>query len=683
MLKKLLFLSLVVLSTAALTAQTTVLDFESAATSTTFQYFGSSLEGQLTSVIANPNPTGANTSANVLEFKKPAGSQTWAGAFSNPDPTSGVNVAAGGKITVMVHFDHIGNVALKLEGSTTGGPNWILTKANTVVNGWEKLEFDVALPSVEAPNQPATGHIYPRVVLFTDFGTSPAADQVSYIDNIQVEQSVSCGNLLDFEAAATTTPFQYFGSTLDGQLSSTIANPNASGINTSANVLKFIKPAASQTWAGAFSNPNPGTPVNLSAGGTIKVKVHTDHPGNMVVKLEDSPTGGPVWALQQDITTTNEWVELSFDASLPSFEAPNQPASGHIYNRVVIFFDFGTSPTVEQVYYCDDFQVCTSGGTPTAAVEFKVNMNQYAGTYSSVNVSGSFNSWSGDANPMTDPDGDKIFTTTLNLPVGLYEYKYTLDNWGGQESLPVTSACAAVTFDGPNVFVNRKLALSGNTSLDAVCFNSCYDCGESVKINYNVGLNGATASPDGVYIAGGAEFGAPNARFRMYDDNGDGVFSLTIERERGYGGYFTLTNGLCADFSCKEVIEGLPCANPQNYNDRFLNPVQQDTIFNTCYGTCATNSDCTNGTIDLAGPGSWFELAPTLATEELRMIFHELRQSGAYISVFNVTGSLVWQQQYALAPDQVMLPVAGWQKGIYFVTAENGGRRVTGRFVKM
>ena len=63
-------------------AAQTILDFEAPATTTTFQYFGSSLEGQLSQTVANPNPSGNNTSATVLEFKKPAGAQTWGGAFS-------------------------------------------------------------------------------------------------------------------------------------------------------------------------------------------------------------------------------------------------------------------------------------------------------------------------------------------------------------------------------------------------------------------------------------------------------------------------------------------------------------------------------------------------------------------------------------------------------------------------
>lgn len=683
MFKKLQLLLLVVVSVAALQAQVTILDFETAATSTTFQYFGSSIDGQLSSTVANPNPTGANTSATVLEFHKPAAAETWGGAFTNPNPATAVDVSAGGKVTVLVHMDHIGNVGLKLENSLTGGANWFLVQSNTLVNEWEKLEFDVALPSVDPPNQPATGEVYQTVTLFLDFGVSPAADIVAYLDDIQVEQAITCSPILDFEAAGTSTNFQYFGSSIDGQFSSNIANPNASGINTSETVLQFSKPANSQVWAGAASNPEPANVINLTGGGIIKIKVHSDHVGNLALKLEDSPDGGANWILQQPIETINEWVELSFDASQPSIEGPNMPASGHIYQRVVLFFDFGTAFPTDQTYYADDIVVCSSGGTPTAAVTFQVNMNNYVGSFGSVNVSGQFNEWSGDANPMTDTDGDGIYSTTLDLPVGLYEYKFTIDNWSAQENLAITATCVQVTVDGANVFVNRKLALAGDTELPPVCFNSCYDCGESVQISYDLGMNGNTPDPGGVYLAGGAEFGAPNLRFRMYDDNADGVYSITIERERGYGGYYTFTNGPCGDFSCKENIVGLPCAQPQNFNDRFLSPVQQDTVVATCFSSCATASDCSVGTVELAGSNSWLDVQPTLASNEVRIIFRELTQSNANVRIMDISGRTVWQQQWRIAPHQVHLQVADWQSGMYFIAVENGDRRATGRFVKM
>jgi len=685
MLKKLRLLFFVVACSAGLQAQVTILDFETPATTTNFQYFGSTLDGMLSSNIANPNATGINTSATVLKFTKPANSQTWAGAASNPFPATAVDVTGGGIIKVKVHSDHVGNLALKLETSSTGGADWILQQPITTLNEWVELSFDPNLPAFEGAQQPAAGNIYEKVVLFFDFGTAFPSDQTYYLDDIIVEQAITCSPILDFETPATTTNFQYFGSSLDGMLSSNIANPNATGINTSATVLKFTKPANSQTWAGAASNPFPATAVDVTTGGLIKVKVHSDHVGNLALKLEASSTGGADWILQQPITTLNEWVELTFDPNLPAIEGTQQPAAGHIYEKVVLFFDFGTAFPSDQTYYADDLVVCSSGGTPTADVTFQVNMNEYAGTFTTVNVSGEFNEWSGDSNPLSDADGDGVYSATLNLPVGLYEYKFTLDNWAAQENLAITATCVQVTVEDANIFVNRKLALSGDEELAPVCFNSCYDCGESVKITYNLGLlDSETPDPGGVYLAGGAEFGAPNIRFRMYDNDMDGVFSVTIERETGYGGYYTFTNGPCGDFSCKEIIGGLPCANPQNFNDRFLSPVQQDTVVATCFETCATASDCSSiNTVDLAGSDSWVEVVPTLTSNDVRILFHELVQSNASVRIMDITGKTVWQQQWRISPNQLQLQVADWQPGMYFIAVENGSRRATGRFVKM
>ncbi len=676
-----LLLALICMGLQNATAQT-ILDFETPATSTTFQYFGSSIDGQLTQTVPNPNPTGLNTSATVLEFKKPAGAQTWGGGFSNPNPTTPVNVISNTTISIKVHFDHIGNLTLKLEGSPDGGANWVQTVANTKVAQWETLTFNVALPSIEGPNMPAAGHIYNTITLFTDFGVSPTSDQVSYIDDIKVEQAIICNTILNFEAPATSTTFQFFGSSIDGQLSSTIPNPNATGLNTSATVLEFKKPANSQTWAGAFSNPNPATPVNLLSGGLIKVKFHTDHPGNLVLKLEGATDGAPNWALQVDNSVVNEWVELTFDPSLPSFEGPNMPAVGHVYNTITLFTDFGQVFTSDQKYYIDDIQVCTAGSIPKADVTFKLDMNQFGGTFTQAFVSGTFNNFSGFANELKDADGDKVYETTLNLPVGLYEYKFTLDNWAQQEQFSPTTTCTKTTIDGANTFVNRKLALSGNTTIGPICYNSCYGCGDAVKITVNLGMGFNIPAPGGVYLAGGGDFGPPGGRFKMDDSDGDGVFSIQIERQRGYATFYDFANGACPDYSCKEDLSGQPCAVPTNYNDRWLSPVQKDTVINTCYASCATNTDCTIGTKTPALSADWMTLQPSLATDAVRLGFATPVLGAVNISVFDAAGKVVWSETQKGLTDSYSVNVAGLKNGFYFVLVQTADKAASGRFVK-
>jgi hypothetical protein len=578
-----------------LSAQTVILDFESTETSTTFQYFGSSLDGSLTSVIANPNPSGINTSDNVTEYIKPAGAEVWAGAFSNPGPTTPVDVTTATQVCIKVHFDHLGNVALKLENSSTGGANWIQTVENTTVGEWEEICFDVTLPSIEGPFEPAAGHVFTTITLFFDFGQPGGdADVTYYFDDIIVSPAISCTTILDFEAAETSTTFQYFGSGLDGSLTAVIANPNPSGINTSAMVTEFIKPSDAQTWAGAFSNPNPAIPVDVSNGGQVCIKVHMDHIGNLVLKLENSTTGGANWLQTVENTLVNEWEELCFDVSLPSLEGPFEPAAGHVFTTVTLFFDFGVPGSESAATsYFDDITVCAAGGAQFADVTFSVDMNDYAGSFTQVYVSGTFNNWSGDANPLDDSDGDGIWEATLNLPTGQHEYKFTLDNWAAQEEFMGTEDC--VITDPSGQFVNRRLVVSSSgAETGTVCWNSCYACGESVRITINLGTSHIAVDPSGMYVAGGGNFGIPGD-FPMSDDDLDGVWTITFEKPRDFQSFYTFTNGNCPDYSCKENIAGQDCANPGNFNDRHMGPITQDTIINTCFALCTTDLDCSGG----------------------------------------------------------------------------------------
>ncbi|RMG81544.1 MAG: T9SS C-terminal target domain-containing protein [Bacteroidetes bacterium] len=395
--------------------------------------------------------------------------------------------------------------------------------------------------------------------------------------------------IVDHEDAATTTNFQYFGSTLEGSLNNIVDNPDPSGINTSAKVGDFVKPADAQTWAGGFSNPNPSVMVDMITHTQICIKVWFNEPGNLALKLENSTTGGPNWITQKEVTQTQTWVELCYDAQEPSIEDPFLPSAGNVYETVVLFFDFGDSPTADRTYYFDDI-VTTGMAASEGDITFSVDMNGYTDPFTTVYVSGTFNTWSGDANPLEDPDGDGIWTGTITgIPVGPHEFKFTLDNWAAQEQFTGGETC--VVTDPSGQFINRRLVVAGNGDYGPVCFNSCFACGEAVRITFNVGATHITVSPDGLFLAGGGNFGIPGD-FPLSDPDGDGVHSLVVERQKGFSSHYTFTNGACGDFSCKEDISGQDCADPASFNDRFLPPVTQDTTINTCFGICTTDTNC-------------------------------------------------------------------------------------------
>lgn len=284
--------------------------------------------------------------------------------------------------------------------------------------------------------------------------------------------------ILDFETPETSTNFQYFGSEIDGELNEIIANPNPTGVNTSSMVATHVKPAGSESWAGAFSNPNPSTPVDLTDATQICMDVHFAQEGSVSLKLENSTNGVANWLQTQPVTTVNDWEQVCFDVSVNGEEDPMTPAAGGIFNTIVVFFDFGMVLDAERTYYFDN-----------------------------------------------------------------------------------------ITTDG--------------------------SASDMISLTVNVGTSGMpSVSPDGIFLAGGGNFGEPGDN-PMTDPDGDGVYSITVMVASGFESFYTFTNGNCPDYSCKENIAGQDCANPDNFNDRFMGPFTEDTVINTCFGECTTTTECT------------------------------------------------------------------------------------------
>ncbi|MDX2247461.1 MAG: T9SS type A sorting domain-containing protein [Bacteroidia bacterium] len=676
--KRLLLFSLAVffMTLNSMFAQQVILDFETGGTTTTFQYFGSSLDGQLTGATANPNPSGINTSANVVKFVKPSNAQTWAGAFSNPNPTTPVDGVTYDQVCLNVYMDSLHSVSLKLENSTTGGANWLQTVTPSTAGAWETVCFDLTQTSIEGPFQIAAGHSFATVTVFFGFGTAGNGTDslVFYMDDVVAQnKEVTCNTIFDFETPATGTTFQYFGSALDGSLTSVVANPNPTAGNGSDTVLMYIKPGDAQVWAGAFSNPNPTSPLNLTNGGEVCVKVHMSHIGSVTMKLENSTTGGANWALTVPNTVVDDWEELCFNADLLSVEAPFAAATGHVYTRITFFIDLGTAGNgIIDTTYIDDFCLKAPNAPANADVTFAVDMNNFTGGFTQPYVSGTFNNWSGDGNPLTDADGDGVWSTTVNIPTGTIEYKFTYDNWAGQEQFNGTEKAGCTVKDPSGQFVNRVALISENTALDTICFNSCYACGEGAMITINLGFGTVTPDSGDVYLAGGSEFGAPGGRFRMNDNDGDGVFSITFERNKGFSGYYSFANGNCPDFSCKEDITGQSCARPENFNDRWLNPVTQDTTIATCYAICSENTDCTTGIKDYDFTEGLFTVAPSRVDHSTQITFSENYPQDRQMKVFSASGQIVFNQIIRGNESTYNLNMSHLSSGMYFIHVQIG-----------
>lgn len=489
--------------------------------------------------------------------------------------------------------------------------------------------------------------------------------------------------ILDFESPETSTTFQYFNNgPLADSLNQVIANPDPTGANTSDSVAEFVMTDAAGQFVGAFSNPNPDNPVNLlnldPATGQITMNVWGSFAANVLFKLEQSTTGSGDWEQAVQMTSSGQWETLTFDPTQPSDNGSGVVAAGNSYNRIVVFFDFSNdTSTVEHLFYFDDITV--EGILPPDSVDvtFSVDMNGVTDPFTTVYVSGTFNGFSGTASPLDDSDGDGVWTGTYGMEEGVLEYKFQADDYTVDEIFNGTEECTQR--DASGNFVNRVAQITSDTTLAEVAFGSCYAAGEAATITVNLGFPADdSVSTDGVFIAGGSAFGAAPNEFRLTDDDGDGIYSITFERGIGFESFFTFTNGPCSDYSCKEDIAGQDCADPDNFNDRLFDSLTTDLVLNTCFGECtdvATGCATTNlRNLDQ----EIFSVKPTLVSRFAELTFQTAQPK--QITVMNLAGQEVRRE--TTSAGSMNLDFEGLPNGMYLIRVQDGQRTAIRKILK-
>jgi hypothetical protein len=178
-------------------------------------------------------------------------------------------------------------------------------------------------------------------------------------------------------------------------------------------------------------------------------------------------TAGGNFIFLNSPNNSNDWGTKESLAGLPCSDPANYD------DRILPTFTQDT--TLEFCFgTCSPNTVC-----PAPAVQqnihFVVDMNspKAPASWTQPYVSGNFNSWSGDAMPMTDADGDNVweYTAMIDQNTAL-EYKFTLDNWANQEQFVASTSDSLCTQDFGG-FVNRVYTVgTADDTLD-FCFNYC------------------------------------------------------------------------------------------------------------------------------------------------------------------------------------------------------------------
>ena len=126
----------------------------------------------------------------------------------------------------------------------------------------------------------------------------------------------------------------------DPNIPTVVANPDISGINTSAGVAEWLRAAGSQ-WTHVYTIVE-GT-IDFSTGTTFQLKVYSPIACEVLFKLEASSNPAISTEVMGNVTTPNAWQLITYDFT---------GAASGTYDKVVIFFDFAT--TTENTFYFDD-----------------------------------------------------------------------------------------------------------------------------------------------------------------------------------------------------------------------------------------------------------------------------------------------------------------------------------------
>lgn len=267
---------------------------------------------------------------------------------------------------------------LKIEGSASNVEVNLSTSseghATPLTDVWQTYSFPLA--ALDA----AGGLDFSDISLFMVFPNFPDATGADYlIDNFKIVTGIENGGddgetggstIEDFESEIASYAFNNF----EGGVSTVVANPDANGINASAQVVKMEKNAGAPFGGSTLLDV---TAFALPANSGFTLKVWSTRAVDVLFKLEGGPAG--------ERTATHGgsgWEELSFDFT---------GVEGAGYNGITFIFDNGTpgdavnDPDNWTFYYDDilfveDDGMDTGGGEETTTIidEFENEIASYA-----------------------------------------------------------------------------------------------------------------------------------------------------------------------------------------------------------------------------------------------------------------------------------------------------------------
>ncbi|MHC1778388.1 MAG: T9SS type A sorting domain-containing protein [Lentimicrobium sp.] len=271
-----------------------------------------------------------------------------------------------------------------------------------------------------------------------------------------------------------------------------VANPDATGLNTSANVGEWIR--SGEQWAHVFTELDGK--IDFSTGEIFSIKVWSPIACNVLFKLEDKTNGGVFVELSQPVTSVNEWVGLSFN-----FDG----AGSSMYDKIVIFMDFAS--TTSNTFYFDDVEGPEySGGTVNDPIylpvtfeneELNYGLTDFGGTASEIVVDPDNNenkvaktiktesaeTWAG-----TTVGGNIGFGSPIPFAVG--ETFMTVEVWSPEAGTPVRLKVEAA--NDPTISVETEATTTVANGWQTLVFDFSNEATGTAELNFAYSYNKAS-----------------------------------------------------------------------------------------------------------------------------------------------------------------------------------------------
>ncbi len=327
------------------------------------------------SPVANPDPSGINTSSTVGEYRDTLGA--FHALVYDWDSPGDFPFGEGASIVkVKIWAPKAGNLLVKLQGGSSPAVETAVPVSQ--LNQWVEYSVDFSAQ---------IGASHRQLVLFFNAGQNAVSGDVYYYDDLRFESPPTASVLEDFEPTAKMFWESLGDEGVFGAFGGALANPAPNDVNDSPTVGKYTKGSS------AFGGLKAGLPTGFSIETFPQMNLQVWAPegaDELVLKLF-SPSQG-LKDVSQPIPATGEWVQLNFNfvdfQSITDFERVEISFDPDLATTDVWYFD-NLAQGIETVDPCadvepitnivDDFDCQRNVGITGGADKLKVIGNPFPG----------------------------------------------------------------------------------------------------------------------------------------------------------------------------------------------------------------------------------------------------------------------------------------------------------------